>query len=145
MQYIGPNQIKEVKDLEEKTPTGSAIVEVEYEDGKKESLTKMMYDEIVSDKSCDLTELRDKRVRPVVATILMALREWGLKVGEFAYMSALLTQSLEANQDEAQKELWLKWIPTLNSLDDVNMIAIDLVLKSKKPESIVSPYKNEPK
>jgi hypothetical protein len=145
MQFIGPKTIKEIKTSEEKTPAGSEIVIVDYEDGTKETLTKMMYDEIVSDKSCDLTELRDKRVRPIVATLLLALREWGLKVSELGYMSALLTQSLEANQDEAQKELWLKWIPTLNSLDDVDMLSIDRILKSKKPlEPIESPY-NESK
>lgn len=141
MQYIGNKPIKETKTSEEKTPAGSELIEVEYADGSKEILTKMMYDEIVSDKECDLTELRDKRVRPIVASILMAFREWGLKVGETAYMSALLNQSLDANKVEAEKELWLKWIPTLQSLDDVNMLAIDRVLKSKKPlEPVISPY-----
>ena len=103
----------------------------------------MMFDEIVADEPCDLTDLRDQRVRPIVATILLTLREWGLKVSELAYMSALLTQSLESNQDEAQKELWKKWIPTLNSLDDVDMLAIDRVLK--KVEPLVSPYNDESK
>lgn len=147
--FVGPKKIKETKTLEEKTPANGEMLEVEYEDGTKEVLSKMMYGEIVSDKECDLTTLRDKRVRPVVATVLMTFREWGLKVGELSYMSALLTQSLEANQDEAQKELWLKWIPTLQSLDDVNMIVIDLILKEKgkrekreKEKPIISPFNN---
>lgn len=145
MSYIGPKIVKEVKTLEEKTPGGSEIVEVEYEDGTKEALTKMMYEEVVSETACDLTDLRDKRVRPIVASVLLAFREWGLKIGETAYMSALLNQSLEANKAEAEKELWLKWIPTLTSLDDVNLLAIDRVLKAKP--LIPSPYskENEPK
>ena len=144
MQYIGPKQVKGVRETGETTPTGISLIEVEYEDGLKEMLSKIMYDEIVSDKSCDLTELRDKRVRPVVAHTLALFREWGLKTGEVGYMSVLLNQSLESNETEAVKELWSKWTLPLNSLDDVSLIDIDRVLKSKKKEPIPSNFLDEP-
>lgn|SRR3990167_8892967 len=140
MQYIGLKKIKGIRETEEKTPGGTPIIEVEYEDGLKECFSKIMYDEIVSDKSCDLTELRDKRVRPVVAYTLAIFREWGLKTGEVGYMSALLNQSLESNETEALKELWLKWTPTLSSLDDVSLLDIDRILKSKQPQPVLSHF-----
>jgi hypothetical protein len=138
--YIGNKKIKEVITLEEKTPVGSDIMEVEYVDGTKEVLSKMMYDETVSEKSCDLTDLRDKRIRPVVASVLLIFREWGIKISETAYFSALLNQSLDHNKDEAQKELWKQWKPTLQSLEDVDYITIDRILKSIKTKEIPSPY-----
>lgn len=130
MSYIGPKKIKDTRILEEKTPANQEIIEVTYVDKSVENLTKMMYDEIVSEKSCDLTTLRDKRVRPIVGSILAIFREWGLKVGETQYMSILLNQSLDSNKNEAEKELWRKVVPNLVSLDDVDMIGIDKVLKS---------------
>lgn len=139
MNYIGQKQIKETKTLEEKTPSGGEIVEVEYESGEKETFSKMMFDEIKSETSCDLTELRDKRVRPIVASVLLIFREWGIKVSETQYFSALLNQSLNHNKEEAEKELWKKWKPTLQSLDDVDYVVMDLVLKSIRKGEILFP------
>jgi len=138
--FIGQKQIKETKTLEEKTPSGGEIVEVLYEDESKETFSKMMFDEIKSETSCDLTELRDKRVRPIVASVLLIFREWGMKISETAYFSALLNNSLDMNKDEAQKELWKQWLPTIQSLDDVDFVTVDRVLKSKKPVEVLSPY-----
>ena len=55
-------------------------------------------------------------------------------------MSALLNQSLESNETEALKELWLKWTPTLSSLDDVSLLDIDRILKSKQPQPVLSHF-----
>ena len=117
------------------------ICEIDYTDGKRETLSKIMFDEIVSEEKCDATTLRDKRVRPVVAQVLGVMRLWGLKTGEVGYFSALLNQSLMNNENEAMKHLWKGVIPTLQSLDDVNLVAIDQVLKSIQPEPILSPFK----
>lgn len=139
MKYIGIKQVKEAIETGEKTPSGVPLLKVLYEDGSFEVLSKIMYDEIAADESYDLTELRDRRVRPIVATTLVVFREWGIKVSELAYFSALLNQSLDANKDEAFKELWLKLIPNLQSIDDIDLIAIDRVLKSKQ-NPVPSPF-----
>lgn len=121
--YIGE---KEIRDYQ----CGVSLCEVEYIDGKKETLSKIMFDEIVADKKCDATTLRDKRVRPVVAQVLGVMRLWGIKTGEVGYFSALLNQSLQHNEEEALKHLWKGVIPTLESLDDVDLVAIDSVLRT---------------
>jgi len=126
IKYIGEKKIKEIKDIDEK------VYEVEYEDGLKEVLSKLMYNSIVSEEVCDATKLREKRIFPVVQAILGVLRDWGIKLSELQYMSAVLNQSLQVNEKEALKELWLNWIPSLNTVDDVDLIAIDRVLKSIK-------------
>lgn len=133
MQYIGDKEIGKL------TEDGDLRV-VEYIDGKQETLSKVMFDEIVSDEKCDATTLRDKRVRPVVAHVLSVMRLWGIKTGEVGYFSALLNQSLMSNENEALKHLWKAIIPTLESLDDVDLVAVDRVLKTITPDPIPSPY-----
>lgn len=128
--YIGPNQIKEVKQTEEKTAGGFEIVEVYFDNGRKERFSKQMYDKIVSETSCDLSELRDKRIFPVTEVVLGVLRDWGIKVGELPYFSAVLNRSLDDNHFAAIKELWSKWMPRPLDPSDVDLITVDLVLKS---------------
>ena len=77
---------------------------------------------------------------PVVEAVLRIMRDWGIKLSEIPYFSTLLTTSLNYNEDEALKELYSKWLPTLTSLDDIDMVTIDRILKSKKPKEILSPY-----
>lgn len=140
--FIGEKRLVAIVILEEKTIGGTELVRVEYEDGIREVFSKLMYEAIVSDEACDLSALRDKRVQPVVATILAVLREWGIKTSELAYMSALLNQSLQNNEKEALKELWSAWLPTIQDVDEVDMITVDRVLRSKKKKGIPSPYGN---
>ena len=135
MKYIGEKQIS-------KTFEDQDMVLVEYVDGTKETLAKIMFDEIVSEEKCDLTTLRDKRVRPVVAHVLAIMRAWGIKTGEVGYFSLLLNQSLQANEEAAIKHLWKEFIPTIETLDDIDLVAVDRVLKTI-PSDILSPYAPE--
>lgn len=137
--FIGQKKIKDTK-------IESNLVRVEYEDGLKEVFSKLMYDAIVSEEACDLTKLRDKRVQPIVKAVLGVLKDWGIKLGEIQYMSTLLNQSLQFSEDEATRELWSKYLPNIKSMDDVDMLSLDKVLRTKKPEEpkpILSPF-NEP-
>ena len=131
-QFIGNKKIKIHFLTSETTPGGIPIVEVEYEDGTKEFFSELMFKEIVSDLSCDLTELRDKRISPVVKIVVGVLRDWGIKIGESSYFALVLNQSLNFNIDEAQKELWSQWTNKPLSLDEVDLIAVDRVLKSTR-------------
>ena len=140
--FIGPKKIKETKNGEF-TPNGIEVIEVFYEDNTREVLSKLMYDKIISEESCDLTKLREKRVETIVEQVLTILRNWGIKVSELMYFSSLLNLSMQQNEKEALKELWREMIPTIADPDDVDMIAVDLVLKRIKDRAIspiISPY-----
>lgn len=121
-----------MKELAEKTPGGFTIVQVRYEDGTVEWFSAPMFEKVVSEKPCDASALRDKRIAPIVQAIISILRDWGIKLGELPYMSALLNQSLDFNSKEALIELWSKWMPRPLSPDDVDLVTIDRVLKSKQ-------------
>ena len=130
-QYIGEKKVANIIDSGTKTHGGVSVVAVLYEDGTKEMISSLMMDKIVSETSCDLTELREKRLNPVVEQVLNVLRDWVVKFNELQYMSMLLNQSLEFNQKEALIKLWGAWGPKLISPEDVDLITVDNVLRSQ--------------
>lgn len=137
--WIGDKKIKEVKDTGEKTPASTPLLEVEFTNGTKEVFSKIMFDAIASAEACDASALREKRVYPVVGSVLAIMREWGIKISETQYFSVLINQSLNNNKDEAEKELWKVWGPNIKSLDDVDLIMVDRILRTKKNEPVPSP------
>ena len=131
-QFIGGKKIMSVKEAKEKTPAGLVIMEVRYEDGGVELLSKKMFDAVISGEVCDASQLREKRIQPVVKDILIILREWGIKVGELSYMASLLNQSLDYNSNQALLELLSDWRRRPISLYDVDIITVERILRNKK-------------
>jgi hypothetical protein len=131
-QFIGGKKIKDHKVTKEKTPGDMEIVCVNYDDGSMEYFSKVMFDNIVTTEAIDATALREKRINPMVNVVLSILREYGIKIGELPYFSSLLNQSLNYNSDQALIELISQYMPKPNSLDDVDLITVDRILKAKK-------------
>ena|SRR3990167_1630095 len=136
--YIGEKKVSNIVETGEKTSGGIPIVVVYYEDGNKESFSSLMLDVIVSEESCDLTALREKRLHAVVEKILDVLRDWGVRVNELGYMGTLINQSLAYNQGEALKKLWKAWGAELLDPDDVTMITIDNVLRAQTLDETIT-------
>lgn len=131
MTYIGKNEVKSTA-VAEKTVGGIDVVEVTYMNGEKEYLSKLLYDKVVSGAISDDTNLRDKRIIPMVEATLVLLRDWGIKLSELPYFSAMLNNSIEKNHQEALNELWKPWVYNINHPEQVDMIAMDRVLRTKK-------------
>ena len=96
--FIGTNKIISTKNLPENTHEGLPLIQVDYENGSSEVLSKLMYDTVVSEESCDPSAFREKRIFPVVQEVLKIMRNWGLKLNELHFFSAVLTNSLHENQ-----------------------------------------------
>ena len=131
-QFIGPKKLESAKYTGEKTSGGIEIVKVSYENESIEYLSALMFEETVSKETCSESDLRDKRVAPIVQGCLRLMRDWGLKLGENVYMSTMLNQSLDFNQKEEIYELLSKWMPRPNSLDELDYITVDRILLSKE-------------
>lgn len=125
--YIGNRKIKDIRD---DRLNDMDLVIVTYDDDKKETFSKLMYDKLISENPCDLTTLRDLRTDPVVKEMLTVLRNWGVKLNELGYVSMRLNASLQENEKAALKKLWEPIIPTIAEVDDVTMIAVDQVLRN---------------
>jgi len=127
--YIGQKKVKFSKNSGERTAGGVEIVKVQYEDGTEEHFSKLMFDKIVDTKPCDETQLRKKRLYPVFKILATVMREWGVKVGELTYLSSLMNNSLQNSSDAALIKLVSKWMPKPLSLDDVDYLTVDRILK----------------
>lgn len=132
MSFIGEKKLKSHRETKEKTAGGFPLIEVQYEDEEIEWFSSLMFEKIVSDKACDLSELRDKRISPLVEVVLASLRDWGIKISELPYFSVLLNNSLDENTKQAYVELWSEWGPRLQSPDEASLIQVDKVLRAKK-------------
>ena len=131
--YIGEKQIKK------STPDGVGIMSVEYMDGSKELVSSLMLDKVVSNEPCDVTELRDKRLEPIVVGVLSVLRNWGLKMNELPQFSVLLSQSLDFNEKQALVEILNQYTGSkMLSPDELDMLTIDKVLKEIEPEDNIT-------
>lgn len=134
--FIGEKKIKQAIETKEKTEsTGVSIIKVEFEDGSIEHFSKLMFDKIKSIDKCDLSQLRDKRVGSVVEIVLGVMRDWGLKIGELPYFASLLNQSLNYNSDNALLKLVSKYGPKPKSLDDIDYVTIDRILRDGKSKN----------
>ena len=123
--FIGPREIKgEPVEAEN-------LVTVEYKDGTSEILSKLMYDITLSKKACDLTELMEKRIKPIVKETLTIMRNYGMKLSEVSHFLKFITEMLEINEEAAIVELWKPLNKTIQRSDDIDLISIDKVLKSK--------------
>lgn len=129
-QFIGGKKIKISKELEEKTQGGTPVIKVLYEDGTEEHFSKLAFDLVVDTKPCDLTQLQRKRVEPVVKVLAGVIMEYGIQVGDLDYVSALLNKSLQYNSDQALLMLIGKWMPKPLSLDNVDYITVDRILRN---------------
>ncbi len=135
-QYIGKKLITEQSIADEKTAAGNDIIKVKYADDTIEFFSKTMFDVCVSDDKCDETALREKRIKPVVEMVLSIMREWGIKTGELPYFSVLLNSSLDYNTNQALLELVSQYMPKPLSLDEVDLLTVDRILKAlDKPKA----------
>lgn len=128
IKFVGLKKIESFKDIE------GEMVEITYIDDKVERFSKVMFDEIASKKPCDLSTLRDKRVRPVVSELLGVIRRWGIKINELPYLSSLMNTSLDENHKAALCKLWGEYMPEPLTPDEVDYVTVDRVLKPPKDE-----------
>lgn len=128
-QFIGPKEVKETEVIKEKTPGGAEIFKVTFVDGTVEHYSSLMFNAISTDKALTLEELRMKRCTPVVEFMLAGFREWGVRISELPFVSALLNQSLEFNKNAALNHLWSAWMPKPLEPDEVDFLTVDRVLK----------------
>lgn len=132
--FIGEKKILFAELTEETTPAGTKIVKVTFVDDSVEHFSELMFGHVVTEEQGDLSTLRERRVKPIVQAILELLREYGIRVGELPYFSALLNQSLDFNRAEAERHLWSQYMPKPKDLEDVDLITVDRVLRSMKKE-----------
>lgn len=129
--FIGPKKITSVSPIGQMTPGGFELWEIGFKDDTAERFSAPMLKHVIRKKSIDISELRDKRIAPVVEVTLQVLRDWGIKMSELQFYSAMLQNSLDYNYNQAQNILLSEWMPKPISPDEVDLLVIDRILRSK--------------
>lgn len=118
--WIGDKQIDVTEAItDRKDASGEPLIKVKYIQGGVEYFTKRMLESIVTDKQTDLTDLRIRRVYPMVQDILKTLSLYGFKTSEFEFLYASLKGTLDERLKQAHDFLW--------GVKDQDLSMIDLV------------------
>ena len=119
--WIGNRQIDVVEVMDDrKDASGEPLIKVKYIQGGVEYFTKRMLEAVVTDKSTDLTDLRTRRMYPVIQEILKVLSLYGFKPhSEFEFLYSMLKGTLDERLKQASDFLW--------GVDDQDLSFIDLV------------------
>lgn len=119
--WIGPKQIDSAEPMPDKLDIeGKPMIKVKYIQGGVEYFTVKMLEAIVTDKTTDLTDLRVRRMQPMVQDILKVMSLYGFKPhGEFEFLYSLLKATLDERLAQANDYLW--------GVDSQNLSFIDLV------------------
>jgi len=117
--YLGSSKIAVAKLVEEKTPLGAAIVDVETEDKKRRLVPEEMLKRIATEKPVDASEFRDMRVKPVCEKIMDILAECDIAISDWEYVSQIIKGSINMSWEKAEEIMWNTSEKTFLDLDRV--------------------------
>lgn len=125
--YFGPLKIKEMNGLADKTYLGNPRIRIVFENGEESEMPLEMFEKVASTTATDLTNLRDKKVKPIIEKMMAILVESELAVEDVAYIIGnKLPFSLNDALDRANEKMWGKPQYKLSYMD------IEKVLRKEK-------------
>jgi hypothetical protein len=127
--YYGEREVESIGD-----PNENGLCLVTFTDKSTEELSKLIIAEAITDKQCDLTELRNKRCFPVVAEILKVLRDANVRISEIDFITQRVIMSIDESREVGNTKLWGV------KADQQTMMNLERVLLSKKEDGIPSPF-----
>ncbi len=81
-QYIGEKKVLAVEKLEKKTPSGSAMVKVLFDENPAEEMPEKRFEIIKSSEKSDATTVQIKFRQTAASIIFGMMGEFGIKYGE---------------------------------------------------------------
>ncbi len=129
--FIGSYKIKEATKAKRKTYLGNEAIEVKLNNEEKREYPKAMLDQMITKEKSDLSELREKRVRPVVEQVITICAEAELNKAEIQYaLGAKMELSLNNTRNIADSILWGK------DIDEITLYDIEQVFKKNKKKNV---------
>ena len=137
--WVGPKQIDTAEPITDRVDAeGKPLIRVTYIQGGIEYFTEKMLTAIISDKTCDLTELRFKRVHQIVQEILKVMSVYGFKPhSEFEFLYATLKGTLDQRLKQASDFLW--------GVDDQELSFLDIIQVLEQRDKVIKDAKSSEK
>lgn len=148
-QFVGPRKVFTVSISETlKTNGGNDVVEINYEGGFREIMSKKTFEIIVSDKPCDLTQLREKRIAPLIAQLMDVVAENDIKAADIETVKTRFEGELYNSFNRATHYLWTKddasFAPGFNVVSDRSILEAHLVVRdASKNQNVTKPEGGE--
>ena len=125
--YLGDKKIVKVEELDSKTYLGKPRVKVYLDDKTSKEMPQEIFESVATKKKIDLSDLREKFVKPVVEKLIAVLLESELPKEYMEYcLNTKLPLSVNWSIERAQEKMWGK------KLTDITLRDIDKVLKDGK-------------
>jgi len=122
--FYGLNKIKAIKSIDRKTARGNTIVELEYEDDKKEEVPESVLIHMVTPQPLEPNDFVGKMAEPIVLNILEELLENEVKLEHIKHIFSQVQMSIDISVESGANKLWKKDFTQLTFAD------VDKVLKS---------------
>lgn len=106
-EYIGEDKVKSKKELEgQATPSGENLLEVTFDSGKKEIMSKRRFDALVGFKKSDASKARQKLVKKISGEIYALMVEYGLRLEEVNAVQDAVVALANDGLGKASDILW---------------------------------------
>lgn len=138
-QFIGKKSVIAIVETDIKTPLGSEIVEVRFEDGTSELMPKKTFGIMVTDESSDDTSILQKKYSQMVKDILAIVAEYDIKYYELENLTVLIKNSIIDSINRANNFLWRgddsKHIAGFDMTNDISLIDIQRIMQQIKNDT----------
>lgn len=132
--YIGSDKISVVAEIDEKTPMGSPMVEVTFENGSKVTMPQKTYEIVVTDVASDLAIVRRLKFNQLVPALKAVLCEYDLEVSEIQALLQELGASIDNNFARATNIAWTgddsQFVPNTNPLFKRTLLEAHAIITS---------------
>jgi len=134
-QYIGTEKILTVFALEDnKTPTGETMVEVTFDDGKKEIMPKKRLELLTTNEISDATAAHITLKAHVASVLYGVLHEYGIRMGEINSVCDGMVDLANNGFAKASNILFKTEDKDFISLNSVNDILIENASRTETKE-----------
>lgn len=132
--YIGADKISIVAEIDQKTPMGSPMVEVTFENDSTVIMPKKTYEIIVTDVASDASIVRRSKFNQMVPAIKAVICEYDILVSEIQPLLQELASGIDNNFARATNYAWTKddslYIPNSNPLYARSILEADAIIRS---------------
>lgn len=133
--YWGDKQIIGFEDTGRETQSGIKIVKILLQNNQEIITTEKARDAVVSTKKLKSndkdggveTQIRNRKVVPLVEEILAVMRDSNLAVSEVDYAVQLVVDSINHNMNNASNKLW-----SVEHSGDRTLLDADAILREEK-------------
>lgn len=125
-QYIGKNKVIGITNLDSKSPKGQTMVEIILDGNKNMITSKKVFDIIVTDKEIDDTELRERKIQPLLEEISGVIMEYDISHGDIRHLTERMANRLLFIFDKVNNLLWTgkdaNFVPGYDPMQDRTLL-----------------------